>query len=68
MIIFFMFILCVAFSHCSFVLFSHIAIAAIGSSHDCWLVALCHVVSVDVGFTFNNTNNVNGAIFSLSHY
>lgn len=28
---------------------SHIAIAAIGSSHDCWLVALYQVVSVDVG-------------------
>jgi len=63
-----MFILCVAFSHCSFVLLSHIVNAAIGSSHDCWFIALCHVVNVDVGFTFHNTNNVNGGTFSLSHY
>jgi hypothetical protein len=50
------------------VLLSHIANVAIGLSHDYWFVALCHVVGVDVEFTFNSTNNVNGAIFSLSHY
>lgn len=49
-------------------LLSHIANVAIGSSHDCWFIALCHVVNVDVGFTFHNTNNVNGVTFSLSHY